>query len=260
MNPGPIDLAKARILVTNDDGIDAPGIKLLEKAARRLSKDVWTVAPETEQSAVAHGLTIRRPLRIRRVAERRYAVDGTPTDAVLLAIGHILKDHKPTLCFSGVNRGANLGDDVTYSGTVAAAMEATLLGVPSIAFSQIFADRDIVRWATAAKFAPTVVRRLAKTGWPEGVLINVNFPDREPGKVKGIRAAAQGRHKIGDELIENQDPRGQRYYWVGAMRRSEPDRVGTDLHATNAGFIAVTPLHLDLTHGPTLAELALSLA
>ncbi len=189
---GPINLATARILVTNDDGIVAPGIKLLEKAARRLSKDVWTVAPETEQSAVAHGLTIRRPLRIRRVAERRFAVDGTPTDAVLLAIGHILKDRRPTLCFSGINRGANLGDDVTYSGTVAAAMEATLLGVPGIAFSQVFTDRDVVRWATAAKFAPVVMRKLAKTGWPEGVLINVNFPDRDPDKVKGIRAAAQG--------------------------------------------------------------------
>ena len=260
MFKAPLDLAKARILVTNDDGIDAPGIKLLEKAARRLSKDVWTVAPENEQSAVAHGLTIRRPLRIRRVAERRFAVDGTPTDAVLLAIGHILKDHKPTLCFSGINRGANLGDDVTYSGTVAAAMEATLLGVPGVAFSQVFTDRDVVRWATAAKFAPIVVRRLAKTGWPKGVLINVNFPDRDPDKVKGIRAAAQGRHKIGDELIENSDPRGQRYYWIGAMRQSEPDRVGTDLHATNAGYVAVTPLHLDLTHGPTLARLAASIA
>lgn len=260
MSGAPIDLAKARILVTNDDGIDAPGIKVLEKAARRLSKDVWVVAPENEQSAVAHGLTIRRPLRIRRVAERRFAVDGTPTDAVLIAIGHIFKDHKPTLCFSGVNRGANLGDDVTYSGTVAAAMEATLLGVPAIAFSQVFVDRDVVHWKTAEKFAPIVARRLAREGWPENVLINVNFPAREPGKVRGIKAAAQGRHKIGDELIENQDPRGQRYYWIGAMRQSEPDRAGTDLHATNAGWIAVTPLHLDLTHHPTLARLSSALA
>ncbi|MBM3525309.1 MAG: 5'/3'-nucleotidase SurE, partial [Alphaproteobacteria bacterium] len=160
MAGAPIDLAKARILVTNDDGIDAPGIKVLEKAARRLSKDVWVVAPETEQSAVAHGLTIRRPLRIRRVAERRFAVDGTPTDAVLIAIGHIFKDRKPTLCLSGVNRGANLGDDVTYSGTVAAAMEATLLGVPAIAFSQVFIERDTVHWKTAEKFVPIVARRL----------------------------------------------------------------------------------------------------
>jgi 5'-nucleotidase len=252
--PG-LDLAKARILVTNDDGIDAPGIKLLEKAARRLSRDVWTVAPENEQSAVAHGLTIRRPLRIRKVAERRYAVDGTPTDAVLLAIGHILKDKRPTLCFSGINRGANLGDDVHYSGTVAAAMEAVLLGVPAVAFSQIFTDRDVVRWETAAKFTPIVARRLARAGWPPNILINVNFPDRAPGRVRGIRAASQGRHKIGDELVENRDPRGQRYYWIGAMRQAEPTRAGTDLHATNAGYIAVTPLHLDLSHGPTLAAL-----
>jgi 5'-nucleotidase len=249
------DLAKARILVTNDDGIDAPGIKVLEKAARKLTRDVWVVAPENEQSAVAHGLTIRRPLRIRKVGERRYAVDGTPTDAVLLAIGHILKDHKPTLCFSGVNRGANLGDDVTYSGTVAAAMEATLLGVPSIAFSQVFSNRDVVHWKTAEKFAPIVARKLAKLGWSESVLMNVNFPDRTPDKVRGIQPAAQGRHKIGDELIENRDPRGQQYYWIGAMRQSEPDRIGTDLHATNAGWIAVTPLHLDLTHIDTLARM-----
>ena len=215
LDPGPIDLAKARILVTNDDGIDAPGIKLLEKAARRLSKDVWTVAPETEQSAVAHGLTIRRPLRIRKVAERRYAVDGTPTDAVLLAIGHILKDHKPTLCFSGVNRGANLGDDVTYSGTVAAAMEATLLGVPSIAFSQIFADRDIVRWATAAKFAPTVVRRLAKTGWPEGVLINVNVPDLPSARLGSIEVTRLGKRHKAEPVIRLTTPRGDEAYWIG---------------------------------------------
>jgi 5'-nucleotidase len=251
-----IDLSRARILVTNDDGIDAPGIAILEKAARKLSSDVWVVAPETEQSAVAHGLTIRRPLRIRRVAERRYAVDGTPTDSVLLAIGHLLKDKRPTLCLSGVNRGANLGDDVTYSGTVAAAMEATLLGVPSIAFSQVFTKRDVVHWNTSQAFVPKVVRSLARIGWPADVLMNVNLPDRPPERVRGLRAAAQGRHKIGDELVENQDPRGQNYYWIGAMRQSEPGRAGTDLHATNAGWISVTPLHLDLTHGETLARIA----
>jgi 5'-nucleotidase len=251
-----IDLAKARILVTNDDGIDAPGIKILERAARKLSRDVWVVAPETEQSAVAHGLTIRRPLRVREVGDRRFAVDGTPTDAVLLAIGHVLKDRRPTLCLSGVNRGANLGDDVTYSGTVAAAMEATLLGVPAIAFSQVFTKRDVVHWKTSETFVPKVARQLARMGWPAEVLMNVNLPDRPPARVRGVRAVAQGRHKIGDELIENRDPRGQSYFWIGAMRQSEPDRPGTDLHAVNAGWISVTPLHLDLTHGETLARMA----
>jgi 5'-nucleotidase len=254
-----IDLSKARILVTNDDGIDAPGIKILEKAARRLSDDVWVVAPETEQSAVAHGLTIRRPLRIRRVTERHFAVDGTPTDSVLLAIGHILKDRRPTICFSGVNRGANLGDDVTYSGTVAAAMEATLLGVPAIAFSQVFTKRDVVHWKTSETFVPKVARSLARMGWPENVLMNVNLPDRPPARVRGVKAVAQGRHKVGDELVENQDPRGQSYFWIGAMRQLEPDRPGTDLHAVAAGWIAVTPLHLDLTHGETLARMAASI-
>jgi 5'-nucleotidase len=254
-----IDLSMARILVTNDDGIDAPGIKILEKAARRLSDDVWVVAPETEQSAVAHGLTIRRPLRIRRVTERHFAVDGTPTDSVLLAIGHILKDRRPTICFSGVNRGANLGDDVTYSGTVAAAMEATLLGVPAIAFSQVFTKRDVVHWKTSETFVPKVARSLARMGWPENVLMNVNLPDRPPARVRGVKAVAQGRHKVGDELVENQDPRGQSYFWIGAMRQLEPDRPGTDLHAVAAGWIAVTPLHLDLTHGETLARMAASI-
>ena len=254
-----IDLSKARILVTNDDGIDAPGIEILEKAARRLSDDVWVVAPETEQSAVAHGLTIRRPLRIRRVTERHFAVDGTPTDSVLLAIGHILKDRRPTICFSGVNRGANLGDDVTYSGTVAAAMEATLLGVPAIAFSQVFTKRDVVHWKTSETFVPKVARSLARMGWPENVLMNVNLPDRPPARVRGVKAVAQGRHKVGDELVENQDPRGQSYFWIGAMRQLEPDRPGTDLHAVAAGWIAVTPLHLDLTHGETLARMAASI-
>jgi 5'-nucleotidase len=222
MFEAPLDLAKARILVTNDDGIHAPGIKVLEAIAKDLSKDVWVVAPETEQSAASHSLTLRRPLRIRRVAPRRFAVDGTPTDCVLLAVNHILKARKPTLCLSGINRGGNLGEDVTYSGTVAAAMEATLLGVPSVALSQVYADRANVPWETGRMHAHGVLRKLTRVEWPRSVLMNVNFPDCAAEAVRGSVVVGQGRHKIGDQLVETTDPRGDPYY---SANRASPTRA-----------------------------------
>jgi 5'-nucleotidase len=256
MFKAPLDLSKARILVTNDDGIHAPGIKVLEAIARALSKDVWVVAPESEQSAASHSLTLRRPLRVRRLASRRFAVDGTPTDCVLLAINHILKESKPTLCLSGVNRGGNLGEDVTYSGTVAAAMEATLLGVPSVALSQVYADRASINWDTARHHAPDVIRRLARVQWPQNVLINVNFPDCQPAQVKGSEVVGQGRHKIGDQLVETTDPRGEPYYWIGAMRLEDATRKGTDIASIKGDRISVTPLYMDLTHRPSMRKMA----
>ena len=256
MFKAPLDLAKARILVTNDDGIHAPGIKVLETIARMLSKDVWIVAPESEQSAASHSLTLRRPLRVRRLAARRFAVDGTPTDCVLLAINHILKARKPTLCLSGVNRGGNLGEDVTYSGTVAAAMEATLLGVPSVALSQVYADRQNINWDTARRHAPDVIRKLTRVEWPQNVLVNVNFPDCVPDAVKGSDVVGQGRHKIGDQLVETTDPRGEPYYWIGAMRLEDATRRGTDIASIKEDKIAVTPLFMDLTHRPSLRKMA----
>jgi 5'-nucleotidase len=256
MFEAPLDLAKARILITNDDGIFAPGIKVLEAIARSLSKDVWVVAPETEQSAASHSLTLRRPLRIRRVTPRRFAVDGTPTDCVLLAINHILKARKPTLCLSGVNRGANLGEDVTYSGTIAAAMEATLLGVPSVALSQVYTDRANVPWDTGRAHAAAVLRKLVKVEWPRSVLMNVNFPDCAPDSVKGSVVVGQGRHKIGDQLVETTDPRGDPYYWIGAMRLEDATRRGTDIAAIKDNRISVTPLFMDLTHRATMRRLA----
>jgi 5'-nucleotidase len=255
MFDAPLDLARARILVTNDDGIHAPGLKALEKIARSLSRDVWVVAPESEQSAVSHSLTIRTPLRIRRSQRRRFAVDGTPTDCVLLAVNHILKDRKPTLCLSGVNRGGNLGEDVIYSGTVAAAMEATMLGVPAIALSQHMKRGHPVKWATAEAHAADVIRRLSRAGWPAGTLINVNFPDVVAESVKGLVMAPQGRHKIGDELVERTDPRGVHYYWIGAMRQEDAIAKGTDIAACQDGYISATPLYLDLTHRAALRRL-----
>lgn len=251
----PLDLARARILLSNDDGIEANGLKALERIALALSKDVWVVAPETEQSAASHSLTLRVPLRIRELGPRRFAVNGTPTDAVLLAVQHIMKDKKPDLLLVGVNRGANLGEDVTYSGTIAAAMEGTLLGVPSIAFSQSTTERQRTRWATAEHHAPGVIGRLMAAPWPKGVLMNVNFPDLPAERVAGIEVTAQGRRKLGGELERRLDPRGVPYYWIGTMRTEEPSREGSDLAAINGGAISVTPLFLDLTHKPTIAAL-----
>jgi len=249
------DLRSARILVSNDDGIDAPGIKVLEKVARSLCDDVWVVAPGSEQSAVAHSLTVRRPLRIHQHSEFRFSVDGTPTDSVLLGVRHILADRKPTLVLSGINRGGNLGDDVTYSGTVAAAMEGTLLGIPSIAFSQFFEDRHPVKWATAEHWAPEVIRRLCAAGWPRNVLINVNFPDVVQGSVRGIVAARQGKRALADALTERFDPRGEAYYWVGGQRAMDLGLPGSDLDAVGCGCVAVTPLCVDFTHAETLFRL-----
>jgi len=252
----PIDLSRARILISNDDGIDAPGIKVLEEVARSLSDDVWVVAPESEQSAVAHSLTIRRPLRLRQVGERRYTVDGTPTDSVLLGVRQLLAERRPDLVLSGINRGSNLGDDVSYSGTVAAAMEGALLGIPSIALSQHIAGEGAIKWDTARHWAPEVIRRLFAEGWPANVLINVNFPDILADKVTGIAMAGQGKRKIGDELVERIDPRGQPYYWIGGQRLEDPGLEGTDLAAVYRGKVAVTPLGTDFTHRATLAAMA----
>jgi len=251
----PIDLGQGRILLTNDDGIEARGLKILHRVARGICRDVWIVAPELEQSGASHSLTLYRPLRVRKLGPRRFAVDGTPTDCVLLALKRLLRDKRPTLVISGINGGANLGDDVTYSGTVAAAMEATLLGVPAIALSMTFTDRKKIRWATAERHAPGVIRRLVAQPWPKNTLINVNFPDLPPSEVKGISVARQGRHKIGDQLMERTDPRGRPYYWIGPLRETGDGVPGTDITEVTAGRITLTPILLDLTNSGALKAL-----
>ena len=243
-----LNLKNARILVTNDDGIHAPGIKTLERIAKSLSKDVWVVAPETEQSAMSHALTLRRPLRTRKQGPRRFSVDGTPTDCVLVAHHHILRDRAPDLVLSGINHGANLGEDVTYSGTVAAAMEAAVLGLPAIAFSQVRRSVDTISWATAEHYAPRVIEGLATFAWSRDLLINVNFPAVPPEAVDGIRVCRQGRRQAGIELIEGADPKGRPFLWIGDFIHDRPVARDSDLAAVEEGAIAVTPLHLDLTH------------
>ncbi len=244
-----------RVLVTNDDGIHAPGLKVLEHVASELAHEVWTVAPEVNNSGAGHSLTIKRPLRCHEVSERRHAVDGTPTDCVLLALQWLLPG-PVDLVLSGVNRGANLGEDVTYSGTVAAAMEATLLGVPAIALSQGFRGGHPVKWSCAERHAAPVVRKLWQVGWPKGVLVNVNFPDRVAGAVHGVKAVRQGRAKLGDHIVERIDPRGEPYVWIGGLKPDEGGDDGTDRGALRGGWIAVTPIHLDMTHHAELARLA----
>ncbi|HZT87307.1 MAG TPA: 5'/3'-nucleotidase SurE [Stellaceae bacterium] len=250
-----IDLGRARILVSNDDGIGSPGIALLENIARELSPDVWVVAPEQEQSAASHSLTVRRPLRLEPAGPRRYAVDGTPTDCILLAVKRVLSDRPPDLVLSGVNAGANLADDLNYSGTVAAAMEAALLGIPAIALSQHFLDGGRIPWETAAAFAPETIRRLVKQPWPPHTLMNVNFPAASPERVKGIAATSQGKRDITDNLAEGVDPRGHPYFWIGPTPESPIAEPGTDLAAVNDFYVSVTPLNLDLTNVPVLAGL-----
>ena len=240
-----------RILISNDDGINAPGLKALERIARMLSKDVWVVAPETEQSGAGHSLTLHRPLRIRQITRRRFAVDGTPTDCVMLALNRLITGKRPALLLSGINRGCNVADDVTYSGTIAAAFEATLLGVPAIAMSQHYANGGVIRWETAERHAPGLVRRLIDAGWPADVALNVNFPDIGPGEACETVVSPQGRHKYGDALSERIDPRGRSYFWIGDMRSDGEAIPGTDLATVNGGAISVTPLHLNMTHEAT---------
>lgn len=252
----PLDLANACILVTNDDGINAPGLAVLERVAHGFSQDVWTVAPETEQSGAGHSLTLSRPLRHRELTERRHAVDGSPTDCVLFAVDQVLGGHKPDLVLSGVNRGSNLGEDVTYSGTIAAAMEATLLGVPAIALSLVANRDEPVLWDTAEQLAPDLIRRLTQVAWPTDVFMNVNFPNRDAGEPIETRFVAQGRRETVYNLIGLTDPRGQKYYWIGPPGDGALLRDGeTDYHAIEDGAITVTPLHMDLTHEATLRRL-----
>lgn len=247
MLKAPLDLKKARILVTNDDGIHAPGLKVLEKIARALSDDVWVVAPESEHSGASHALTLRRPLQVHKINSRRFAVSGTPTDCVLLAVHHLVPKRRPDIVLSGVNRGANLGEDVIYSGTVAAAMEASLLGIPAIAFSQV-REKQILHWKTAEAFGPEIVRKLTSIDWPKSVLMNVNFPPCPPDKVTGIETGGQGRRLSTVEVVKGKDPFEREVLWIGDFANDEAEDPKSDLAVSLRNAIAVTPLHYDLTH------------
>ena len=248
-----------RILITNDDGIHAEGLSALERIAAKLSDDVWVVAPEIEQSGASRALTLTAPLRVRRMNARRFAVFGTPSDCVMLAFEDIIQGPPPDLVLSGVNRGQNLAEDVTVSGTVAGALQGMALGVPSIALSQsltVFHDSEIAQFQTAEAHGPGIVRKLVETGWPKDVVININFPDLEPDEVKAVEVTSQGQRDVHDAHAERRtDLRGRDYYWMGFRGRTDDSPEGTDLYAVRHGRISVTPLHIDLTHRPTLHDL-----
>jgi 5'-nucleotidase len=246
-------MGSARILVSNDDGIHSAGLAALVESLGTVG-DVVVVAPDREQSACSHALTLHRPLRIDDVGPSRYAVDGTPTDCVNLAVNAILPE-KPALLVSGINRGANLGDDVTYSGTVSAAMEGTLLGVPSIAISLL--GRGPYDFSAAAAFAARLARWVLEQGLPPDTLLNVNVPpDRDGVAPDAVELTRMGRRRYGDAIVEKVDPRGRKYYWIAGDEVPFVAEEGTDFHAVQHGRISVTPIHLDLTNYPTLEQLA----
>jgi len=240
-----------RILLTNDDGIESPGLHALRQIAGELSDDVWVVAPETNQSGASHSLSLHEPLRMRSVDERAFAVRGTPTDSVIMGVRHILKGKLPDLVLSGVNRGANMAEDVTYSGTIAGAFEGTILGVRSMALSQAYGIDGVkgIKWQTALAHGPALIKQLLAIEWAPSSVININFPDREPGEVVGTAVTRQGRRDPGLLAIdERQDTWGNPYYWLAFERRRSSTQEGTDLWAVYSGRISVTPLFLDLTH------------
>ena len=240
---------KKLILVSNDDGIHSEGIKALARALRRVG-EVYVVAPDRERSAVSHSLTIHRPLRVEQHATHIYAIDGTPTDCINIAVNGILKK-RPDLVVSGINKGGNLGDDVTYSGTVSAAMEGTLLGIPSIAISLV--SRDNFDFKMAARFATRLARFILKNGLPKDTLLNVNIP--EGNDIKSYRITKQGKRFYGDAIVEKVDPRGKKYYWIGGDVLKWEGGKDTDFEAVANNFISITPVHLDLTNYSSFKEL-----
>jgi len=248
-----------RILCTNDDGIHATGLAVLEKIARTFSDDVWVIAPEQEQSGASRALTLTAPIRVRQAGPKRFAVSGTPTDCVLLGIDHLVEGARPDLVLSGVNRGQNIAEDVTFSGTIAGAMQGMQLGIPAIALSQARGFRGEeapIPWETAETYGPGVVGKLLKQGWPKDVLMNVNFPDVMPEDVAAVEMTFQGRR---DQHViyadKRTDPRGGTYFWLGFRgNRSNPPE-GSDIRAIYDGRISVTPLHIDLTHQESINDL-----
>jgi 5'-nucleotidase len=253
-----------RILITNDDGIHAPGLKVLERIAAAIADEVIIVAPETDQSGVAHSLSLQDPLRLRKVSPNHYAVKGTPTDCVIMGVRRILADNPPDLVLSGVNRGQNVAEDVTYSGTIAGAMEGTILGIPSFALSQAYGPTTALsdpHWGCAEAHAPGLIRKLMSEARPPDRLININFPDCPAEDVQGVAVTTQGKRDAKLLKIEpRHDGRGHPYYWIAFERGSYTPGAGTDLEAVAAKKISVTPLRLDLTDSAAMARLAATLA
>jgi 5'-nucleotidase len=240
-----------KILVTNDDGIHSDGLIKLEEAMKELG-EVYVVAPAAEMSGASHSLTLARPLRIRQIDERHWTVDGTPTDCVTLAVNTILTPEQfPDICVSGINQGGNLGEDASYSGTVAGALEATILSIPGLAFSLVATEN--FDFTDAAHFAVKAVRKVLDEGLPEGTLLNINLP---PGRVRGVRVTTQGIKNATPVITAHVDPRGKPYYWIGQKVLQDTNSDGTDYYAVRQGFVSVTPMRADMTNHNALAEIA----
>lgn len=247
-NPKP--LADYRFLLTNDDGVEAPGIRQLEEIVDQLSDDVWVVAPDSERSGASHSISLHNPIRLRRRSERSWAVFGTPTDCVLMAYHELMRDQRPTFILSGINNGANLGEDVSYSGTCAAAMEGTLLGIRSIAISVVRALSGTARWDAATALLPDLLQKLITSeDWPQGSFLNINFPDAAPEEITGIRVTQQGQRPPGAFSIDARvDARNVPYYWVKIAYPEGEKQPDTDLHAIHENAVSVTPIQLDFTN------------
>jgi 5'-nucleotidase len=246
-----------RILLTNDDGIAAPGLAALERIAGELSDDVWVCAPEREMSGASRALTLAEPVRVRRLGPRRFATTGTPTDCVMLALEDLVEGKAPDLVLSGVNRGANLAEDVTMSGTVAGAIEAMAMGVPGVALSQMggYTPEDTY-FEAAETYAPGILKKLVETGWPADVVLNLNFPETPAAQIEAVEVTRQGFRDVQVRHAEKRtDLRGRDYYWIGFRQERSTPAEGTDLRALYEGRISVTPLHIDLTHLPTVRDL-----
>ncbi|CAL1692365.1 5'-nucleotidase SurE [Brevundimonas subvibrioides] len=247
-----------KILLTNDDGIEAEGLACLERIARTLSDDVWIVAPHEEQSGKGRGITLTEPLRVNQFGDKRFSVTGTPTDCVVLAVNDLMPE-RPDLVLSGVNRGHNVGEDCSYSGTVAGALQGMAFGIRSIALSQSlerFHDEVTAHWETSEAFAPAIISRLLAQTWEPGVVMNLNFPARAPEDVTEVEVTVQGFRQAGEmHAVKRTDLRGRDYYWMSFRGTKQDHTPGTDLRAMDDGKISVTPLHIDLTHRPSVHDL-----
>ena len=255
-------LAHHRLLLTNDDGIDAPGLQVLEEVARQLTDDVWVVAPDSEKSGAGHSISLHHPIRLRERGERRWAVQGTPTDCVLMAYHELMPAARPTVVLSGVNNGANLAEDISYSGTCAAAMEGTLLGLRSVALSMLRGPNGNARWEAARGLLPDLLARLLQADpWPAGSFLNVNVPDADPGDIVGVRVTRQGRRPPGAFSIDPRvDGRNQPYFWVKIDYPEGGREPDTDLHAIHQNAVSVTPVQLDFTNEAWRAQLVRTLS
>ena len=242
------DATSKRVLIVNDDGIDAPGLVLLEKLVRRFTDDVWVVAPDEERSGAGHSVSISHPIRVRQRDERHFAVKGTPTDCALLGVHEFLGDRAPDILLSGINAGPNLAEDVSYSGTCSAAMEGAMLGIPSVALSQVLAYQQPIHWDTSEAVLPAILERLLATPWRAGSFVNVNVPDVAPEAVTGVRLTHQGRRPPGSfKPVRRVDERYVPYYWIKIGHMQGGFDEGSDLAAIRDGAVSVTPLQLDMT-------------